>query len=297
MKFENFSNQNLVFEFFSKLIDNNTKNITLKRIEKTSKHPNFIVFINSQPKFVLKNTKYARKEEKFFKYNRSFNTFEAIYFGDDFIITKYEEETSQYESPFFYIDDLARAHGSQLVDKLDYSCLKEDSLFLNRDTNRTIIRINKHPDLVRKFYPDIDKLIKFLEHNKRECSEKIEILTHGDIHGGNIVKTKYHEFVYMDFELSLVERPTWDLARVIFSIEPIEVKGIINRYINKINKYTQNSVRSSLDDLERMALADFVFKFTNVGIGVQQHEYFKQWVPKYTNQINKHFDQIIKDAH
>ena len=109
---------NSLSDFYSKCLEVNIpiSRLSIKKIEKITKNKSYILYFENQPKFVLKCTPNANKEMKvysFSKDNNLFHTLCPVFYGEEFLLTKYEATIQEYDSAFSYIENLAMIHGSQ----------------------------------------------------------------------------------------------------------------------------------------------------------------------------------------
>ncbi len=273
------------------------RDFEIERLGKESKHTSYLVLIDGQPKFVIKRTPYARKEEKFIQFSRLneiYPSVETVWFSDYFFITAYKDNLTVCPSPFEYIADLAKQHAKQLIAGIDYTSLETDD-FINVSARKTIERINKHTSLVRNFCPDLEKLVSFLERNNYDAISELKILAHGDAHNKNVLCSK-NEFIYLDFELAVLDKSTWDLTRIFLDLTSDGIHELVDQYVKFICGHIGNHLKLNAEDFKKIALSDFVKKYSNVGIGVQQHEYFRDKAQKYIIPIKRHFEWILSSV-
>ena len=292
--FGNLLKQDCLDELINEIISKNG-DVEIKALGPKSKNHCYIICIQQEPTFVLKWTKYARKEVQALQFCRSnglYETLTPLDFGENFFVTEYIKNIKEFSSPFAYIEDLARRHAIQLISGLDYNALLQDKTFVNTNARKTISRVERHTKIVNNFYSDVGRLIRFLE--KEECTSQPEfkVLVHGDAHSKNIVYSN-DKVIYLDFELSCIERPTWDLARIIFGLDCGDVDPLLDCYTVNLKKHCGNKIKLEHEESKAMAYADFIVKFTNAGIGVQQHEDYKDKVERHLTPIREHFKRIL----
>lgn len=300
IKLEEILNQGCLDNLIS-VVGNGLKSgsILAERISKRTKHENYLIIICGEPRFVLKKTKYAKKEEKVYNIlskEKLFLTLNPVYFQEGIIVTEYEKQLTETTSPFDFVEDVAKNHGRLLRINLNYTAFAQDSDFRNKDSKTTIQRIVKHQDLVKNYFSDIDKLIKYIEANEKERDNDSVIMIHGDLNTSNVLKTLRQERLYLDFELSTIVRPTWDLARMIFGVGFEDVARLLEVYVPVIKTYSGGIMKDNYSEIKRKALADFICKFVSVGIGVQQHPEYEEYAKYYLNRIIPLFNRIINNA-
>ena len=254
-------------------------------ISPSSKNKVNLFMFEKNKGFVVKHApKYCTKELEVFNIMNKYNlggTLDLLFAGDDFYITKYESTLRSYESFEKFISDIARMH----LQGMSIPAMDSES-FKNKNRDKSIDRVIRHPDLVKNFYTNIDKLVSYMDSNKNALDEQPKVFVHGDIHKNNVCSTQTKEFVYLDFELAVYDYPSWDLSRILFGLDINDDKPIYS-YLNILNGAIDKEAQRKRIDI------DFIFKYCGVGIGVQQHEYFREYVPRYMKTINQRFEKIL----
>ena len=170
----------------------------------------------------------------------------------------------------------------------------EDILFRNNNREKAISRVQRHPELVAHYYADVDDLLRFMQERKEELDSQPRVFNHGDFHEHNIFYREGRGTIYVDLETAVVDYPSWELARIIDGLDHHSM-SLIKVYVKTLDRLVDLSTFGfSPRDFTRKIFFDYVFKFTGVGIGIQQHPSFIWKTEKYLHRISQHVTAIIK---
>jgi len=299
MNFEEFNDDPIIRE---ELFGGTREEISTQPISESSKNDCYLLQGPSSA-FVLKRSpKYALKESKVYQLMKKYslgNTLNLVFSGDDFFVTEYNPDLEPCKDFSSLIRELSRLHVRGLEVSLESSQESLDPDLKNNNRRKAISRVRRHPDLVSKYYRGVDGLVDYMLSVETLISNQRRVFVHGDVRPSNLCKDSNGGFVYMDFELGVIDFPSWDLARAIFGVDLDVTKQMIEKYISSFGEMVKEreiGIVVDEDLLRNQICADFVFKFTGVGIGVQQHPYFKDHVPRYLSGINVILKDIIENG-
>ncbi|MFH0752032.1 MAG: phosphotransferase [archaeon] len=256
----------------------------------------YVLMQSGEPRYFLKKTGEAEKEAtvyEVFKKAKLGETLKLVDHGTDFILTEYYPNLTEYSTVFGTIYEIARFHNAGIENANYIKAKLKDSKFLNLDRTRAIARINKHPELVRKFYSNSESLIKWIEKNQDLPKNQTKILVHGDFNEHNLVRSSDKDFIFLDFESAMYDYPSWDICRPMLNTDSFETaEDLAKEYLKG------RGIKSNLtEDLVKIKV-DCVLKYVSLGLTVllrdtPQIRARRDWyLSKTSNFIGRIIDEI-----
>ena len=190
---------------------------------------------------------------------------------EDYIITAYERDLSDV-NVLDAFDEIVNFHITSM-EYGDFPDFFRDPIYANDRRVRGQIRVNKYRDLVEVLW-NPEEILEFMADVPPEkyCSLPM-ILTHGDLHRGNIHRNGKGEVVFNDFERSYFDHPTWDIAKSLLDLPYSEVDSFVDRYIYAV----KDSIPGvSKEELRKLIIGDCLYRILTDSVSDRQTDNFKE---------------------
>ncbi len=257
-------------------------NVDIVPFDKYSKNDKFLILEKGKPTFFLKrynknefNIKSIAERERnvlaFFNQSELLRTPRLIRADEDYIITRYERDLSDV-NVLDAFDEIVDFH----ISSMNYDSFPSffrDQVYANDRRVRGPIRVNKYRDLVEVLW-NPEEILDFMADVPPERYNALPIiLTHGDLHRGNIHKNESGEIIFNDFERSYFDYPTWDIAKSLLDLSYSEVDSFIDRYIDAVK---DSIPHISGEKLRELIIGDCLYRILTDSISDRQTDNFKE---------------------
>ncbi len=266
--------------------------LELKRFGRQTRNSNYILELNGVPSYFLKvNSEGIEKETRMYDFlgqHQVFSTLMPLYKGDEMIILPFVGDLNDAEvrdNLGFILD----YHNKSLtLNGGEFKDYRKDKLFENHYVKKFVDRLDRHADLVRNFWEDVEALKNFYEENPQEDFEVLpKILVHGDIQHKNLQQDSQGNIYLIDFEDVYFDSPSWDLSRPLMDLEAEEMKDYRENYVEKVNIKDKDLLKKAIN-------RDFVVRVITDSIGRQQRfgteearNYLNIYHERYTNNLEE----------
>ncbi|MDD3175882.1 MAG: phosphotransferase [Candidatus Nanoarchaeia archaeon] len=223
--------------------------------EKTTNNPIYFVETDNEI-YIYKKTPKANKEKKVYSLlyeTNFFPIFENTYFGEDYLIQKYEKN-ALYMNPELRLEDLIKRQNFMMQNRIPEL---DEELYYNSAPERIFIRLKKH----NFYFGNKENILKFLREREGFREKVPKLFLHGDLIEGNVLLTP-NGIKYIDFERAMFDRMSWELGPILFRSNVEEVPNLIKFYVKNSDCNGQ--------DLENAVHYDFVTYLCTFGISVEQ---------------------------
>ena len=258
------------------------KGVEIVPFNKHSKNNNFVILENGKPMFFLK--KYNPHEfnmRDIIEREREVLTFfnkcdllrvpRLVRSGKDYIVTQFEgmlEDVPVSEA----LDDIVGFHRTSLGYN-NFPDFFREGVYVNDRRTRGQIRIEKYEELVRELW-NPREISEFLSTVPPEDYEGLPmILTHGDLHRGNIHRNEKGEMIFNDFERSYFDYPTWDVAKALLDLPYDGVWPFVAQYVDAIHDRVPGFSKVKLKEL---IMGDCLYRILTDSIADRQTDNFKE---------------------
>ncbi len=276
------------------------ENIKVRPLDKPSKNTNAIVYVDGvSVHFVKKyniNDKVRQKAMDretaaipFLNESKVLTTPALQYIGDGYIITEYAGKLTDVPVKDA-IDAIADFHSKSLALK-SFPIEFESELFQNQCRLRGKRRLQKNPEIVCQLWPvsELEQKLDFVPPAEYEPIKKI--LTHGDLHKGNIQRTESGEIIFIDFERACYDSPTWDFSRALLDYGPDEVEQIINKYIGLMKNTPLLEIGA--EKVRKLILGDSLCRLITDFIADRQNPGFEEVAKRHYDRDRHYVETVI----
>jgi len=273
--------------------------IDIRPVGKASKNATFIIYQNDLPAYFIKkynpsepNLKRMVDREvralKYFNASGFLRTPVLRKYGSDYIITDYAGTLSNVSFKDA-LDSIAEFHAKS-ANSFPTSPEFDDSTFQNDRRIRGKIRLRKHSEIVKLLWPanELERAIDSVPPSAYEQMPKI--LTHGDLHPGNIQRTESGGIIFVDFERAYFDSPTWDFSRALLDMNSDEVEDCIERYTRLMRGTVLAKIGA--EKLRKLILGDSLYRLITDFISDRQNPEFKDVATRHYER-DKMFVQNI----
>ena len=225
---------------------------------------------------------------KFIQENKLLKLPEILFIGENALLTRRIENNISLDMRKV-IKDIANLHISSYY--LFGKSLNALQIYDN-PRGDLIKRIYDKEKLVRNFWKDINGLVKYLEDKSKATFNLPRVLNHGDLHKRNILSNEERNF-YVDLELSCLEYPTWDLAKILFGYNYDETLKFIELYkleaghILESFDINQTSKDLYTSEIDKSYHFDSLYRNIGMGIGIQEKSKYSNLIPKTLPQLTE----------
>jgi hypothetical protein len=272
----------------------NKDKLELKNFGRQTRNSNYVLELNGIPSYFLKvNSEGIKKELKMFDFlekHKVFPTLMPIYLDEKMIILPFIEDLrdAKVRDNLSFILDY---HNKSLTIKnAEFEGYQKNKLFENHYVKKFINRLDRHADLVRNFWRDIEGLKRFYRENPQEDFESLpKILVHGDIQHKNLQQDSKRNLYLIDFEDVYFDSPSWDLSRPLMDLEPEEVSDYKESYIECVDIQNKDLLRKAIN-------RDFVVRVITDSIGRQQRfgaEEAKSYLDIYHERYTNNLEELV----
>ncbi|HPJ86960.1 MAG TPA: phosphotransferase [Candidatus Pacearchaeota archaeon] len=268
--------------------------IKLKNFGRQTRNANYVLELNGDPSYFLKvNSEGIKKEIRMFDFlekHKVFSTLMPVYKNEHIIILPFVKDLRDTEVRDNLDFILGYNNKALALDGSVFDNYKSDKLFENHYVKKFINRLDRHADLVRNFWKDIEGLKKFYGENPQECFESLpKILVHGDIQHKNLQSDSQGNIYLIDFEDVYFDSPSWDLSRPLMDLEPREIEDYKENYIEGVAIGNKDLLRKAIN-------RDFVVRIITDSIGRQQRfgiEEAKTYLDIYRERYTNNLEALI----
>ncbi|PIN99922.1 hypothetical protein COT72_03740 [archaeon CG10_big_fil_rev_8_21_14_0_10_43_11] len=253
-------------DYLEKLVS--TDNISIIPFDKHTKNDKYILYQENKPILFIKVysespllREMIEKREKgalsFFNETELIPVPTLINSQQGFLITTYQGELQDVLVEEC-INDIASFH-TAAVGFNNYPNYLKSKIFSNDRRVRGVPRLDKHAELLKDTV-DTERLHSYINEVPPHAYEELpKILTHGDLHRGNIHRKESGDILFNDFERAYFDYPTWDLARALFDVSITNVKTVLDSYISQMEN-TALMQHATADELEKLIFGDCVYR-------------------------------------
>ncbi|MFA5060905.1 MAG: phosphotransferase [Candidatus Pacearchaeota archaeon] len=272
----------------------NKDELELINFGRQTRNPNYVLELNGIPSYFLKiNSEGIKKELKMFDFLEKYKIFPTlmpIYRDEKIIILPFIEDLRDAEvrdNLGFILD----YHNKSLTLRNgEFENYQKNKLFENHYVKKFIDRLDRHTDLVRNFWEDIEGLKRFYGENPQEDFEALpKILVHGDIQHKNLQQDSQGNIYLIDFEDVYFDSPSWDISRPLMDLESEEVRDYKESYIERVDIQNKDLLRKAIN-------RDFVVRVITDSIGRQQRfgkEEAKSYLDIYRERYTNNLEELI----
>jgi len=273
-------------------------NYEFVEINKRSKNIKYLIKIDGVPTYFLKiyNHEKVRKEitereegaMRFFDANNLLRIPKPVHFGEGYVLSEYEGELQNINVECAS-DEIIQFHKKALLHK-DYSAVNGPR-FHNDYRERGMLRISRYGPWVGKLHNprELEKIISKVPSKYYGCLPKI--LNHGDFHSGNIQMKTDGITIFLDFERSCYDSPTWDIARAMLCMEIDKIDNFLEGYLSAM-KNTSLFEDADKKYVKKAILGDCIYRIItdtiadhqaqNLSIVAERHlENNREFIRKY----------------
>jgi len=268
--------------------------LKLKAFGRQTRNTNYVLELNGVPSYFLKvNSEGIEKENKMYDFlgqHPVFPTLMPLYKDKRIIILPFIHDLRDAEVRS-NLGFILKYHNKSLtLNNGEFESYRKNKLFENHYVKKFVDRLNRHNDLVRNFWEDIEALKKFYSENpQHEFDSLPKILVHGDIQHKNLQKDSKENVYLLDFEDVYFDSPSWDLSRPLMDLESNELDDYKEDYIKRVKIQNKSLLRKAID-------RDFVIRVITDSIGRQQRfgiKKAKPYLDMYRERYTKKLEEII----
>jgi len=265
-----------------------------------SKNINGVVYVGGVPVYFIKkynpnekNRQKAMQREvaaiPFFNESKALNTPSLHHVGDGYIVTDYAGKLTDVPIKDA-IGAIADFHSKSLALE-SFPSPFESELFQNQCRLRGKIRLQKHHEIIRTLWDssELEEKLDLVPPSDYEPIKKI--LTHGDLHKGNIQRTESGAIIFIDFERAQYDSPTWDFSRALLDYGPEEVEQIIDKY----TRLMANTLLSKIgaEKLRKLILGDSLYRLITDFIADRQNPGFEEVAKRHYDRDRRYVEKVI----
>ncbi|VVB81649.1 Phosphotransferase enzyme family protein [uncultured archaeon] len=274
--------------------------IEVKPLDKPSKNTTGIVYVEGSPVYFIKkyniNEKNRQKSKEreiravsFFNECQLLATPHLRYFGEDHIVTDYAGKLTDVPVKDA-VEAVADFHSKSLA-RESFPKDFEGELFQNQCRLRGKIRFKKNPEIVRQLWSASELEEKLDLVPPSEYGPIRKILTHGDIHKGNVQRTESGAIIFIDFERAYFDSPTWDFSRALLDLNPNEVEGVIEKY-TRLMKNT-SLLEMGAEKLRKLILGDALYRLMTDFIADRLNPGFEEVAKRHYGRDRQFVEAVI----
>ena len=213
--------------------------LILRPLERKTRNPNFILLINNEPTYFIKNHIINGAKEKivyeFLEESPVVTSIKPVYIDDSVIITPYLSGLSDCDIEN-NLEFILQFHTNLLnLSPERYSPFSNNSQFKNNTVENFRDLVRNNQNLIPTFWENINKLNNFAERYSIDFGNFPKTFCHGDIHPRNLQIDKDGNIYLVDFENSCYDFPSWDLARALLELNPQKRDSFIEEYVKRLN--------------------------------------------------------------
>ena len=268
--------------------------LQLKRFNRPTRNVNYVLEVNGVPSYFLKVNSEGREKEKrmydFLEKYPLFNTPPPLYRDDKLIVFPFISGFRDVELRN-HLNFILNFHNKAL--KLPpevFEGYRGTKLFRNHYVAKFVDRLNRHEDLVKNFWKDVEGLINFHKANPQEKFDSLpKILVHGDIQHKNLQEDSKGRVYLIDFEDVYFDSPSWDISRPLMDLETGETEEYTKRYVEGITISDKTLLVKAIN-------RDFVIRVITDAIGRQQRfgiENAKPYLDIYRERYTEKLEGIV----
>jgi hypothetical protein len=268
--------------------------LKLRTFNRQTRNTNYVLELNGVPSYFLKvNSEGIEKENRMYDFLEKhpvFPTLMPLYKDKKMIILPFIHDLRDAEVRNNLGFILDYHNKSLILNNGGFEDYKKKKLFENHYVKKFVCRLDRHTDLVRNFFGDIEALKNFYnENSQHEFDNLPKILVHGDIQHKNLQEDSKGNIYLLDFEDVYFDSPSWDLSRPLMDLESKEIERFKEDYIKRVYIKEKDLLRKAIE-------RDFVVRVITDAIGRQQRlgvENAKSYLDIYRERYTKNLEEIV----
>lgn len=263
--------------------------LILKPFERKTRNSNFILLINNEPLYFIKNHTIRDVKEKivyeFLKENPIVLSIKPIYIDESVIITPYLPDLSDCDIGS-NLEFILQFHNN-LLNLLPerYTPFSSNNQFRNNTVENFRDLVQNNQNLITNFWEDVNTLNSFAERYSSDFVSFPKTFCHGDIQPRNLQKDKGGNIYLIDFENSCYDFPSWDLARALLGLNPQERNSFIEEYVEKLHFRDKTILKRKInEDYVLAAITHMIKRQRKLGVE-NSRDYIRYFKSKCFDKI------------
>ncbi len=286
-------------DYLEKLVSKD--NIFVLPFDKHSKNDKYIIYQNNEALLFVKvytenpilRATIERREKgalSFFNESKIIPVPMLINSQLGMLITSYEGKLLDVQVEEC-LDQIVTFHTKSLEFE-HYPSYFDEPVFANDRRIRGVPRLEKHANLLKDVI-DTEQLLKYVKQVPPQAYEVLpKILTHGDLHRGNIHRKENGDILFNDFERAYFDYPTWDMARALFDVSSNNVERLLDKYILRMEDSTLVANKTK-DNLKTLIFGDCAYRIITDMISDKQSLQNAQTLEIHTKRNTKFLERYI----